>query len=285
MKKYLFRFLIYSSVVLMIGFILIPFYNMILLSITPENIYLREDFILYPKEVTWDSFKYVFNNNTIWQGLVITIIVTLVGTIYNLFLTITAAYALNSDFPGKKIYVGLIFIALFLDGGLISNYLLISKIGLIDSIFSMILPTGINIAYLLLLYKAFGNIPSSVIESARLDGANDVQILSKIVIPMSKPIIAAIALYYAVERWNEWYLGMLYINTSSLRPLQLILKGIVSNANSIANSELADNLGIIPFSTGIKMACTVVTMIPVVLIYPLLQKHFIEGISEGSIKE
>ena len=254
---------------------------MLLLSITPESIYLKEDFIVYPKKITWDSYKYVFNNSAILRGLGITTIVTVVGTLYNLFLTITAAYVLNNAFPLKRIYVMLIFVALFFDGGLISNYLLIDKLGLINSIFSMVLPTGINIAYLLLFYKSFGSIPKSTIKSAKLDGANDIQILAKIIVPMSKPIIAAIALYYAVERWNEWYLGMLYINTSSLRPLQLILKNIVSNSNSMVNSELADHLGIIPFSAGIKMACTVVTMIPVLIIYPFLQRHFIDGFSES----
>ena len=283
MKQAFGKVLLYSIIIILIGIILIPFYNMLLLSITPESIYLKEDFIVYPKKITWDSYKYVFNNNAILRGLSITTIVTVVGTLYNLFLTITAAYVLNSSFPLKRIYVMLIFVALFFDGGLISNYLLISQLGLINSVFSMILPTGINIAYLLLLYKSFGAIPKSTINSAKLDGANDIQILAKIIVPVSKPIIAAIALYYAVERWNEWYLGMLYINTSSLRPLQLILKNIVSNSNSMVNSELADHLGIIPFSAGIKMACTVVTMIPVLLIYPFLQRHFIDGFS-GSYK-
>ena len=271
--------------VLIVGFIVLPFYSMVLLSIVPESLYLREDILLFPKEFSLESFIYIFSNNAIFKGVVITVIVTIVGTFYNMILTVTSAYVLTRKFYGKKIYSFLIFMAMFFDGGLVSNYLLIKNLGLIDRIFSMILPTGINIAYLLLLTKAFSEIPQAIVESAKIDGANDIDILFRIIVPVSKPILVAICLYYAVERWNEWYLGMLYINSSAYQPLQLILRGIISNINSIRATELMDNLGMIPFSDGIKMACTIVTMIPIVIVYPFLQKHFISGLADGAIKE
>ena len=283
LTKIIFPFLLYFSVVLFLGFVLIPFYNMLLISITPENVYLKETFLLFPKEITFDSFKIVFNNTEIWKGLFISTIITTVGTLYNLFLSTTAAYVLTQKFPHKKFFVILIFLALFFDGGLISNYLLISNLGLIDSVFAMILPSGINITYLLLLYKAFSKTPSSMIESAKLDGSSDIKTLFKIVIPSSRPVLSAVALYYAVERWNEWYLGMLYINTSSLRPLQLVLKSLISNANAIADSDTINNLGVTPFPTGIQMAATLITMIPIIIIFPFLQKHFI-SVDRNKIK-
>jgi putative aldouronate transport system permease protein len=284
-KKSLFEIIMLLGSSIIILTILIPFYNMILLSITPENIYLKNEFIWFPIAITWDSFEYVFNYNAIWNGLLITIFITIIGVLINLFLTITAAYVLNCEFNGKKIYVILIIISMFFDGGLIANYLVVSNLGLTNNVFSMILPTGINFAYLLIMYKSFNTVPYSIIESAKLDGANEIIILLKIIVPISQPIIASLGLYYAVERWNEWYLGMLYINDLNLRPLQLILRGIMSNANSFGNTELAENLGVIPFATGIKMACTIIVMLPIVMVYPFLQKYFLEGLTSGSIKE
>lgn len=283
--KWLKRTTVGILIVLISGIILLPFYNMLLLSVVPENIFLQEDFLLYPKDFTLDSFIYVFGSRTLWKGACITVLVTTIGTAYNMFLTVTAAYILTQNFYGKKVYVTLLFLTMFFDGGLIANYLLIKNLKLLNSIFAMILPTGINIAYLLLLSKSFKRIPRAMIESARIDGANDIAILSQIVIPAAKPTITAIALYYAVERWNEWYLGMLYINSSDLQPLQLVLRSIVSNANSIRATELMENLGIIPFENGVKMACTIVTMVPIVLVYPFLQKHFVGGLTDGATKE
>ena len=216
--------------------------------------------------------------------MLVTSLVTVFGTIYDLFLTITAAYILVQNFPGKKIYVSLLFIAMFFDGGLIANYLVVDSLGLIDTLFAMILPTGINVMFLLLLVKSFRKVPESLIESAKMDGANDFTILFKIMIPMAKPTIIALTLYYAVDRWNEWFLGMIYINSAELQPLQLLLRSIISDTNSSALQELLNNLGIVPFAQGIKMACTVVATIPILLLFPLLQKHFLNDTS-GSTKE
>ncbi len=272
-------------IVMLIAFILLPFYNMMLLSLVPEKDYISETILLFPKNITLDSFKYVLNNKSIVNGFIITTLVTVIGSIFNMFLTITSAYVLTKKFKGKKIYVFLIFIALYFDGGVLANYLLVKKIGLIDSIFAMILPTGINIVFLLMMTKSFSKVPKSLIDSAKLDGANDIDILRKIVIPISKPTIIAIFIYYAVERWNEWYLGMLYINTSKLQPLQLVLRDIISNVNITSSNSLAGILGIEAFDIGIKMACTIITMIPIIILFPFLQRYFINGLTEGSVKE
>lgn len=271
-------------VVMYILVILLPFYSMLLISIVPESQYLQDNVLLYPKSITWEAYQFVFGGASIWQGMLVTSLVTVFGTIYDLFLTITAAYILVQNFPGKKIYVSLLFIAMFFDGGLIANYLVVDSLGLIDTLFAMILPTGINVMFLLLLVKSFRKVPESLIESAKMDGANDFTILFKIMIPMAKPTIIALTLYYAVDRWNEWFLGMIYINSAELQPLQLLLRSIISNTNSSALQELLNNLGIVPFAQGIKMACTVVATIPILLLFPLLQKHFLNDTS-GSTKE
>ena len=154
-----------------------------------------------------------------------------------------------------------------------------------DSILAMILPTGINIIFLFVMCKMLKAIPFELEEAAKLDGANDLQILFRIYLPIAKPAIAAFTLYYAVERWNEWYLGMLYIHSDLNRPLQLIVKNIVSNATFFRVSERMNMLGIVPFDDGIKMACVVITVLPIIILYPLLQKYFISGLSDGAIKE
>lgn len=149
----------------------------------------------------------------------------------------------------------------------------------------MILPVGLNISFLLLLTKAFRKIPKSVIESAKMDGANDLQILFKFFIPIAMPMISAIAMYYAVERWNEWYLGMLYMNKMGFQPLQLFLRNIISNSSPITATEIMQNMGVMPFSLGIKMACTIITIIPILIIFPFMQKKFLNNLSSGSEKE
>ena len=278
-KKRICRKIIKIVLISVIIFLIIfPFYSMLVLSVIPEEVYI-------PNKFTWDSFLYVFSNKALWSAFGISILVTFLGVAFNLLLTITAAYVLTVDFPGKKFYVILIFIALFFDGGLIANYLVIKDLGLINSIFSMILPVGLNISFLLLLTKAFRKIPKSVIESAKMDGANDLQILFKFFIPMAMPMISAIAMYYAVERWNEWYLGMLYMNKMGFQPLQLFLRNIISNSSPITATEIMQNMGVMPFSLGIKMACTIITIIPILIIFPFMQKKFLNNLSSGSEKE
>lgn len=270
---------------LILFLILFPFYSMLVLSVIPEEVYIQQGFVIIPNKFTLDSFLYVFSNSALWGAFGISVLVTILGVAFNLILTITAAYVLTIDFPGKKIYISLIFIALFFDGGLIANYLVVKDLGLIDSIFAMILPVGLDISFLLLLTKAFRKIPKSVVESAKLDGANDIQILFKFYIPIAMPMISAIAMYYAVARWNEWYLGMLYVNKLGLQPLQLVLKNIISNSSPITATELMQNMGVMPFSLGIKMACTIITMIPILILFPFMQKKFLNNLSEGSTKE
>jgi len=265
--------------------VIYPFYNLLLVSVTPKLQYIKEPFMLYPKEISLGSYQYIFDNARLLRGFIVTTIVTIVGTFYNITLTLSFAYALNHRFPGKNILLVFVMIPLFFDGGLVPQYLLIKNLGFMDSIFAMILPTGINLIFLFTMCKMLKSIPYELEEASRLDGANDLQILFRVYLPIAKPIIAAFALYYAVERWNEWYLGMLYIHSDIHRPLQLIVKNIVANASSFRMSERMNMLGILPFDDGIKMACVVITVLPIIFLYPLLQKYFLTGLSEGAIKE
>ncbi|MDR2514434.1 MAG: carbohydrate ABC transporter permease [Christensenellaceae bacterium] len=264
--------------------ILYPFYNTILISVTPQVTYIREPFMLFPKELTGVSFRYVFENKAIWTGMWVTVRVTVLGTLYNILLTVMMAYALNHDYPGKKFFVGAILFTMYFGGGLIPMYILIGDLGMMNTLSSMILPTGINISYLMVMRKYFRNIPEELEESAKIDGANDILIMFRIILPLALPMVVTFVIYYGVERWNEWYQGMLYIKSASRMPLQLILRNIVANSNTILASESMQEAGILPFADGIKMAAVIVTMLPVMILYPFMQKYFVSGLTAGAVK-
>lgn len=266
------------------GIVLYPFYNTILISITPQMVYIREPFMLWPKSLDFSSYQFVFENKAIWTGMMTTVKVTIIGTFYNVFLTVTMAYALNHSFPGKKGIIAMVMFTMYFSGGLIPTYLMIKDFNLMNTIWSMILPTGISISYLMVMRKFFKSIPDEVEESAKIDGANDLVIMFRIVLPLAMPMVITFVIYYGVERWNEWYNGMLYIKSASKMPLQLVLRQIVQNSQSIQASESMQIAGIVPFGDGIKMAAVIVTMFPVMVLYPFMQKYFVSGLTVGAVK-
>ena len=264
--------------------VLYPFYNSILVSFTPQGEYLRTPFMIFPKTITLDSYQIVFDNKVVFTGLGITSIVTVTGVIYNMFLTVLMAYCCNKEFPGKKIILYGIIFTMYFSGGLIPYYLLIRDLNLMDQIASMVLPTGISIAYMTVMRKYFAALPLELEESARMDGASEFTILFRIIIPIAMPMVVTFTLYYGVERWNEWWNGMLFIKSPFKQPLQLVLRGIIqSTGNTVMSSHLQE-AGIVPFTDGVKMASIIVTMLPIMCAYPFLQKYFVKGLAIGAVK-
>ena len=266
------------------GLVLYPFYNSVLISMTPQVVYIREPFMLWPKALDWSSYQYVFENKSIWMGMWTTVQITIFGTLYNIFLTVTMAYALNHSFPGKKAVIALIMFTMYFSGGLIPTYMMIKDFGLMNTLWSMILPTGVSISYLMVMRKFFKSIPDELEESAKIDGANDLTIMFRIVLPLALPMVITFVIYYGVERWNEWYNGLLYIKSATKMPLQLVLRQIVQNSQTIQASESMQDAGIQPFGDGIKMATVIVTMFPVMVLYPFMQKYFVTGLTVGAVK-
>ena len=266
------------------GLVLYPFYNSVLISMTPQVVYIREPFMLWPKALDWSSYRYVFENKSIWMGMWTTVQITIFGTLYNIFLTVTMAYALNHSFPGKKAVIALIMFTMYFSGGLIPTYMMIKDFGLMNTLWSMILPTGVSISYLMVMRKFFKSIPDELEESAKIDGANDLTIMFRIVLPLALPMVITFVIYYGVERWNEWYNGLLYIKSATKMPLQLVLRQIVQNSQTIQASESMQDAGIKPFGDGIKMATVIVTMFPVMVLYPFMQKYFVTGLTVGAVK-
>lgn len=263
--------------------ILYPFYNAILVSIVPQQVYVRTPFMIYPVEIDLSSYRFVFASKAISSGFKNTSIILVLGVIYNMLLTVCTAYALTKAIPGRKFFNLMIIFTLYFSGGLIPFYLLIKNIGLMNNIFAMILPTGINISSMLVTMRFFNEIPKELEESARIDGANDLTVLWKIILPLSLPILATFSLYYGVDRWNEWWNGMLFIKSSSKLPLQTVLRNIIQDASEIANNIPVIDKRVI-FTDGIKMATVVVTMFPIMCLYPFLQRYFVSGLTAGAVK-
>jgi len=264
--------------------IVYPFYNSVLISFTPQYVYVREPFMLIPREANIESYYIVFENKVLFTGMRVTVIVTLLGVIYNMLLTLGMAYSFNKDFPFKKTLYYIVLFTMFFSGGLIPFYLLVRDLNLMNQISSMILPTGISIAFMTVMGKYFASLPVELEESAKLEGANDITILVRIIMPLAVPMIVTFSLYYGVDRWNEWWYGMLFIKDAFKQPLQLVLRGIIQAAGTTNTSSHLLDAGIIPFSDGVKMASIVITMTPVMCVYPFLQKYFVQGLAIGAVK-
>ncbi len=241
--------------------------------------------MLVPNSITFENYMFVLSSKAILGGFKVTFIVLVLGTTYNMLLTISTAYALSKDhFPGKKIIVYLIIFTMFFNGGLIPYYLLIKSLGLINKIGAMILPFGINTFYMLIMRNYFHNIPDEIEESAKMDGANEILILIKLIVPLSMPVIATFILFYGVDRWNEWWNGMLFIRDVNKIPLQLVLRSILSNVGRLDEGSRGIAMKTKVFQDGVKMASIVVVMVPIMFLYPYLQKYFLKGLLAGSLK-
>lgn len=267
---------------------MIPFILVISSSFTSETSIIREGYKLWPKEFSLDSYKMLFSSNTIGPAYGVTIFVTVVGTIISMLITSAAAYALScKHFYNRGKIAFFIYFTMLFSGGLVPTYLWITKyLHLTDSIWALILPALVNPWNLLLLRNFFQGIPDSLSESARIDGANDIVILFKIILPISLPGLATIGLFYALAYWNEWYKALLYIRDSSKYPLQYLIMQIQRNIQYVQQNAAqggAATEGIVPaYST--QMATAVVTIGPIILLYPFLQKYFVTGLTVGSVK-
>ncbi|MDR2514621.1 MAG: carbohydrate ABC transporter permease [Christensenellaceae bacterium] len=267
--------------------ILYPFYNAVLVSIVPNTVYQRyQGFMLLPPAVTWDSYAFTFKNSLIWTGYRTTLAVTVLGTAYNMAMTILCGYALTKTaMPGIKVMRFLLVFTMWFSGGLIPYYLQIKNLHLTDNLLVMVLPMGVNLMYLLIISDNFRSIPASLEESAKIDGANDWTVLIRIILPLCLPLLATFTLYYAVERWNEWYHAMLFIKTSSKWPLQNVLRTIINDVNMLATMNIPGQVRPDVQGDSIKMSSIVVSMLPMMCLYPFLQRYFLSGLTLGAVKE
>ncbi|NLM26890.1 MAG: carbohydrate ABC transporter permease [Clostridiaceae bacterium] len=265
---------------------LFPLWNVILISFTDYRDYVLNPLMIFPGKITLEAYKYIFATDELLQSLFVTIKITLGGTAISMFISVPGAYTLSKkSLPGRSILNTMVIFTLFFNGGIIPNFLLIRKLNLYNTLWALIIPMSINTWYLLIMRSYFSQLPSSLEESARIDGANDFTILYRIIVPISKPIIATFILFYGVERWNEWWHAMMYINDTKKYPLQLLLRNmIVQNYASAQMASQYRSSASFVSKENIKMATAVVATVPIVIVYPFLQKHFAKGILVGSIK-
>lgn len=278
-------FLVLSLFSLLIA---VPFYNVIIVSVTGQAEYLRAGgLMLFPANLNFNSYTRLFQNNLLWTGYRSTLTIVAVGMPMNVLLTFCMAYCLSrKGWPGRRLIFILVLITMIFNGGIVPLYLLIKELRLIDHLWAVILAGGMNTFYMILTKNFIDSLPESLIESAHLDGANEWTILFRIVIPLSKPILATIILFYAVDRWNEWYNSMIFLTTPEKFTLQLVLRNIVINAEMQGAAASSGNVSAsaAQFSMGIKMCAVLMTMLPIMCVYPFLQKHFAKGIMVGAIK-
>ncbi|MGR6917983.1 carbohydrate ABC transporter permease [[Actinomadura] parvosata] len=266
---------------------LFPIYVVVLTSISSaETVNRAGGLVTVPGEISFDAYRVLFSNSVVTRSVLVTAGITLTGTAVSLGSTILAAYGLSR--PGSLFHRPLLFVFLltFLFGpGIIPSYLLVQSLGLIDSYWSLILPGAVSAFNLIVMRAFFMNIPDEVIDSARIDGASDFRILRRIVLPMSKAVVAVIGLFYAVGYWNSFFNAVLYIHDNTKWPLQLILRQYVQQGQNLAaNNRVIDTVGALPPNLAIKMAIVVVAMVPVLFAYPFVQRHFTKGVIIGAVK-
>ncbi|MCA1029515.1 carbohydrate ABC transporter permease [Bacillus timonensis] len=241
----------------------------------------------WPREFTLENYKAVFANDGIVTAFGVTIAKTVIGTFTHVFFTAMVAYALSrKELYGRKYYMIIGIITMFFSGGLIPYFLLIRDLGLFDNFLVYIIPTLFNFFHLIIFVSFFRELPTSLEEAAKMDGANDFMIFLKVVIPLSMPVIATIALFQGVYQWNDYFAGVIFVNNPDLHPIQTYLYKVVAESSS--NQMMMNAPGGITTRTvtsqSIKLATMVVTTLPIVLVYPFLQKYFVKGMLIGSIK-
>lgn len=242
-------------------------------------------FFLWPEKFVTDAYSYIFATDTFLRALLTTVGVTAVGTLVQLMLTLTMAYPLaKRRLPGRTLVLNLVIFTLVFTGGMIPTYLVVRNLGLLDSYWALILPLAINPFYLIIVKNFFQELPEALEEAARIDGCNELGVFTRIVLPLSKPIIATFALFYAVAIWNDYMSPLLYINDSSKWTLQILVRQLTAADADSAN--ILDQLQTAAFPLqGLKFAVVVIATLPILLFYPFLQKHFVKGVLIGSVKE
>ncbi|GAA3400655.1 carbohydrate ABC transporter permease [Paenibacillus hodogayensis] len=267
---------------------LFPFLNLFAKSLSSEAAVVSGQVSLIPVGLQFGTFKFVASNALFLNALKVSLLVTVLGTLSALFMTALAAYPLSKPrLRGRKFFIIMYVFTMLFSGGLIPTYLLLRSLGLIDTLPVLFLPAMISVYNMLIIKSHFENLPDSLEESAKLDGASNLAILWRIIFPLSLPVFATIGLFYAVQFWNDYFTSLIYINSPDLKPLQLYLKELfvsssdafLRNGNHV-NVDAAMNAS----PQSIQAASILLATLPILLVYPFLQKYFVKGVLIGSVK-
>ncbi|WP_423337757.1 carbohydrate ABC transporter permease [Melissococcus plutonius] len=262
---------------------LLPFINILASSFATSGELSTRPFILIPKTFTLYAYRYILSTPTIFKAIGISLFVTTVGTFISMVATSFMAYALSRKYlHGRKFFNFIIVFTMLFSGGMIPSFILIKSLGLIDSLWALILPSIVSAYNMIIMRNFFQGIPDSLEESAKMDGCTDWGVFLRIILPLSLPSIATISLFYAVEYWNTYQPALLYINDSSKWPIQVLLRQIVIVSSGM-NAD-ASTVDIVPPAQSVKMAVIIIATLPMLIIYPFIQKYFVKGAMVGSVK-
>lgn len=275
---------VYGVLILFAVMCLIPFLNVLSKSLSANWAVTSGKVGLWPVGFNLDNIGFMLHNSIFLSALKISVFVTVAGTLCSVFFTAVCAYPLSKKhLPGVKFVLILYVFTMLFNAGLIPNYLLIKQLGLMNNLGSLIFPSLVNVFNMLLMKNYYESLPESLEESARIDGASNLRIVMSIIIPISMPVFATVSLFYAVGYWGDWFHPMLYLNDPSLQPLPLYLRDLVlqsDTSNQVLN--ITNLMNVSPL--GIQSAAIIVSSIPILLVYPFLQRYFIKGILIGSVK-
>ena len=261
--------------------ILYPMIHVVAVSFSGSGPITRNEVTLFPVQFTLDSYLYFTEHTKFVRGFFNGVWYTIEGVAANMIATAIVAYPLSkTKLMGRSIVMKLIVFTMFFQGGIIPTYMLVSSLGLMDTEWAWILANVINTTNLIIVINGYQAIPESLYEAAHLDGASDLQVFIKIALPLSKATLASVGLFYFIAHWNSWYPAMVYLNDPDKYPLQLLMRNILSEGQDFSSSEMNQNLT----PTGVKNALIVLSMIPVLVVYPFVQQYFVKGVMIGSVK-
>jgi len=284
--------ILYLILGLLVIVTLYPFLHVLAVSLNDANDTLRGGITIFPRVFTFEAYNTIMRNQALYDAFLITVLRTIVGTFGTVLVTGMMAFALSKKhLKGRKFYMILCVITMYFNGGLIPTFLVMRSLNLLDSFWVYILPNLVNVWYLIIMRTYFKGLPESIEESARIDGASTFRVFFSIILPISAPIIATIALFSGVMQWNAWFDAAIYIRDESLRPLQTVLNNLINSSRAAEEVARMGAAGAmlarqnIINSRSITMATMIVAIVPIVAIYPFVQRFFAKGMMIGSIKE
>ena len=291
-KKFTYETAIHYFICLILALVavlcILPIVHVFFSSISdPKLLSANKGLVLHPLgQATLEGYRLVFNNSSLIRGYANTIFYVVSGTAIGMTITIFAAYVLSRrNVPGAAAMTVIISFTMLFNGGLVPTYLVISKLGMLDTIWAIILPTSVSVFNIMIMRTSFKSIPDGLVEAAEIDGAGHFQILFKVVLPVSKSIIAVVMLFYIIQHWNSWFHTAIYVKNRDLFPLQILLREIVlqNSTQSLIDNNEPDQLNLM--KQLVKYAVIMVSIVPMMLVYPFVQRYFVTGIMVGSIKE
>lgn len=274
----------YFLIALIVLVTLYPFIYVVSASFSDPYAVVRGEVILIPKGLNINAYKEVFKSTELWLSYRNTLWYVVVGTFVNVFMTTIMAYPLSrKGFSGRNVVNFFVAFTMFFTSPLVPTFLVVKSVGLMNSMWALVIPTAIDAFYLIIMRSFFEQLPDSVLEAAKIDGCNEIQVLFKIVIRLSGPVMAVMVLFYAVYHWNSYFSALLYLNDEHKYPLQMILRKILLTVGGTANGQVSDRKDLI--SMSVRYATIIVSTVPILCVYPFLQKYFVKGIMIGAVKE